>query len=51
MVVGQEGGGGGLESILQAVVWFTLSKPILNLHSTTRLFLIHVLSYLSQNDE
>ena len=41
---GGGGPGGGLESILQAVVWFTLSKPMLNLHSTIRLFLIHVLS-------
>ena len=31
VVVGQEGE--GVESILQTVVWYTLSKPILNLHS------------------
>ena len=40
---GGAGEGGGSESILQAMVWFTLSKPMLNLHSTLRWFpIIHL---------
>ena len=35
-------GGGGVVSILQAVEGFILFKLMLNLHSTIRLFPIHV---------
>ena len=39
MVVVGQGRGGGV-GILQVMVWFTLSKPMLNLHSTIRWFRI-----------
>ena len=48
-MVGQwRGGGGVVESSLQAVVWFILSIPMLNLHSTIRgLPIIHLgMSYV-----